>query len=289
MSKTKQRSQTTIPRVSTEVSPAPYQHSFAAKVVIQSLAEFLGIFVFLFLSLGGVQSALATNSADQLALNPSLAFLQISLCFGFGLAVAVFLTYRISGGALNPAVNFGLLVAGIMDPITFIAYTVAQVGGATAACAVVDIAFPGDFKGANQVFAGVAIEQAFLLESILTAGLVLTVLFLAVEKSKITFFAPMLIGIYVFNQVFIAHMLAIPYTNTSINPARSFGAAYVSGNWDNWDIFWSAPMAGAATAALIYRFFKVAGYESLNPDQDSDAAVVAVVRAKSSGDKVKTN
>ncbi|KAJ3228738.1 hypothetical protein HDU81_005958 [Chytriomyces hyalinus] len=271
-------------RVSTKTSSAPFQHSFAAKVAIQSFAEFLGIFVFLFLSFGGVQSALATNSADQLALNPSLAFLQISMCFGFGLAIAVFLTYRISGGALNPAVNFGLLVAGIMDPITFVAYTIAQVAGATAACAVVDIAFPGDFMGANQVFAGVAIEQAFLLESILTAGLVLTVLFLAVEKSKITFFAPMLVGIY----VFIAHMLSIPYTNTSINPARSFGASYVSGNWDNWDIFWSAPMAGAATAALIYKFFKVLSYESLNADQDSDVAVV-VVKTKTSGDKVKAN
>ncbi|KAJ3400484.1 hypothetical protein HDU80_006899 [Chytriomyces hyalinus] len=283
MAKTK-RSQNMSRVSTTKTSSAPFQHSFAAKVVIQSLAEFLGIFVFLFLSLGGVQSALATNSAEQLALNPSFAFLQISLCFGFGLAVAVFLTYRISGGALNPAVNFGLLVAGIMDPITFVAYTIAQVAGATAACAVVDITFPGDFKGANQVFAGVGIEQAFLLESILTAGLVLTVLFLAVEKSKITFFAPMLIGIY----VFIAHLLSIPYTNTSINPARSFGASYVSGNWDNWDIFWSAPMAGAATAALIYKFFKVLSYESLNADQDSDVAVV-VVKTKTSGDKVKAN
>ncbi|KAI8618147.1 aquaporin-like protein [Chytriomyces sp. MP71] len=236
------------------------------------------MFLFLFLSFGGVQSALATN-AEQLVINPSLAFLQISLCFGFGLAIAIFFTYRISGGALNPAVNFGLMVSGIMDPFTFVAYTVAQVAGATLACTAVDFAFPGDFKGANQVFAGVRLEQAFVIESILTAGLVLTVLFLAVEKSKITFLAPLFIGIY----VFVAHIISIPYTNTSINPARSFGAAMVTGVWENHDIFWSAPFAGAACAALIYKVFKIVGYEQLNAGQDSDGKVVV---RRVSGEKV---
>ncbi|KAI9345569.1 aquaporin-1 [Obelidium mucronatum] len=248
--------------------------SFATKLGLQSFAEFLGTFLFLFLSFGGVQSALKTNS-KTLEENPTIAFIQISLAFGFGLATAVFFAYRISGGALNPAVNFGLFVAGVMDIFTLTAYTLAQVAGATAAAAAVAFAFPGDFKGANELFDGVSYAQGFVIESILTAGLVLTVLFLAVEKSKITYWAPFQIGVY----VFVAHLLAIPYTNTSINPARTFGAAIVTGNWNSHiSLFWAAPLAGGALAGGIYRFFKLAGYETLNADQDSDGckSVVAV-------------
>ncbi|TPX75722.1 hypothetical protein CcCBS67573_g03037 [Chytriomyces confervae] len=240
----------------------------AIKLVVQSFTECLGMFMFIFISLGGVQSALKTSAAS-LATNPTLAFIEISLCFGFGLATAIFFSYRISGGALNPAVNFGLLVAGAMDPITMIAYTVSQCIGATAACGAVAAIFPGKFAGANQVFPGITVTQAFFLELILTFGLVITVLFLAVEKSKITFFAPMMIGIY----VFIAHLLAIPYTNTSINPARSLGASIITGTWDNHWIFWVAPLCGGAIAGLVYRFYKIVGYETLNAGQDADHVV----------------
>ncbi|KAI9345568.1 aquaporin-1 [Obelidium mucronatum] len=242
------------------------ERSQFVKLGLQSATEALGMFIFLFLSLGGVQSALKTNSAAELAANPTLAFIEISLCFGFGLATAIFFSYRISGGALNPAVNFGLFVAGVMDPLTLGAYTIAQMIGATAACGAVDAIFPGDFKGANQVFPGTTITQAFFLELILTMGLVLTVLFLAVEKSKITFYAPMMIGVY----VFIAHLLAIPYTNTSINPARSFGASVVAGVWNDHWLFWIAPLVGGGVAGAIYRGYKLIEYESLNPGQDAD-------------------
>ncbi|KAI9345567.1 aquaporin-like protein [Obelidium mucronatum] len=236
------------------------------KLLIQSATECFGMFIFLFLALGGVQSALRTNSADELALNPTLAFIEIAMCFGFGLSAAVFFAYRISGGALNPAVNLGLLVAGVMDPLTFVAYTVAQTIGAVIACGIVSAVFPGDFKGANQLFDGVSTGQGFFLELILTLGLVLTVLFLAVEKSKITFYAPMMIGTY----VFIAHLLAIPYTNTSINPARSFGASVAAGVWNDHWLFWVAPLGGGALAGAIYRGYKYVEYETLNPGQDAD-------------------
>ncbi|KAJ3076364.1 hypothetical protein HDU98_003946 [Podochytrium sp. JEL0797] len=243
--------------------------SKVAKLGLQSLTEFLGMFIFIFLAMGAVQSALFTNSAAALAADPSLAYLQISLCFGFGLATGIFFAYRISGGALNPAVNFGLLVAGVMDKLTFLAYTISQMAGATLACALVSLIFPGGqnhFYGANEVMEGVGMAQAFFMEMILTMGLVLTVLFLAVEKSKVTFFAPMQIGVY----VFICHIISIPYTNTSINPARSFGAAVVSGIWTNHWIFWIAPLCGGALAGGIYRFYKAIEYESLNPGQDAD-------------------
>ncbi|KAJ3400487.1 hypothetical protein CcCBS67573_g03034 [Chytriomyces confervae] len=242
------------------------QRSRVGKLALQAATEWLGMFLFIFIALGGVQSALKTNAAD-LATDPTLAFVEISLCFGFGLATAIFFCYRISGGALNPAVNFGLLVAGVMDVKTAFVYTVAQLLGATVACGAVSAIFPGDFAGANQVFDGVGTIQAFLLEAILTFGLVLTVLFLAVEKSRITFLAPLIIGIY----VFIAHLLAIPYTNTSINPARSFGASVVSGSWkDHW-VFWIGPLLGGYVAGLVYRLYMIADYTELNAGQDADS------------------
>ncbi|KAI8618148.1 aquaporin-1 [Chytriomyces sp. MP71] len=244
--------------------------SDVTKLSIRAATEFLGMFIFIFLSLGGVQSALKTHAAE-LSINPTLAFIEISMCFGFGLATAIFFSYRISGGALNPAVNFGLFVAGAMDAATALAYTVAQLAGATAACWIVSLIFNNnDFKGANQLFAGVTIAQGFFLEVILTFGLVITVLFLAVEKSKITFYAPMMIGVY----VFVAHLLAIPYTNTSINPARSFGASIVTGIWkDHW-IFWVAPLVGGALAGLVHRLYKFVEYEDLNPGQDAAEKLV---------------
>ncbi|ORY50884.1 aquaporin-like protein [Rhizoclosmatium globosum] len=235
------------------------------QLLIKCITEMLGMFIFIFLSLGGVQSALKTN-ANELSVNPTLAFIEIAMCFGFGLSAAIFFSYRISGGALNPAVNFGLFVAGVMDPITLAAYTIAQMAGASIACGIVSVVFPGDFKGANQIFAGTSVAQAFFLELILTAGLVLIVLFLAVEKSKITFYAPMVIGTY----VFIAHLLAIPYTNTSINPARSFGASIASGIWNDHWLFWVAPLLGASLSGALYRFYKFAEYHTLNPGQDAD-------------------
>ncbi|KAJ3138808.1 hypothetical protein HK100_012204 [Physocladia obscura] len=218
------------------ISAAVYQDRRFRKLVLQSATEFLGMFIFIFLALGNVQSAVKTN-ASVLATDPSLAYIQIAIGFGCG------------------------------DPLTFLSYTIAQMAGATAACGTVAGIFPGDFKGANQVFSPTSVAQAFFLEVILTFGLVLTVLFLAVEKSKITFYAPMMIGVY----VFVAHLIAIPYTNTSINPARSFGASIVAGIWNYHWIFWIAPLLGGAIAGVIYRGYKLIDYEKLNPGQDADA------------------
>ncbi|KAJ3219680.1 hypothetical protein HDU67_010042 [Dinochytrium kinnereticum] len=248
-------------------------HSPLNALLLQSLTEFLGMFIFIFCSLGAVQAGIAT-SVVPIPGNPELLILPdkgtvfyISCAFGLALATAVFITYRISGGALNPAVNFGLLVAGVMNVQTAAAYTVAQVAGATAACGTVKALFTGTFAGANALAKGTSPVQGIFMEAILTMGLVLTVLFLAVEKSKVTFMAPLQIGLY----VFVAHLISIPYTNTSINPARSFGASAIAGEWKDHYIFWVGPCIGGAIAGLIYRFFKFVKYETLNPGQDAES------------------
>ncbi|KAI9359975.1 aquaporin-like protein [Zopfochytrium polystomum] len=261
----------TTPTKQQHHQPQRQQRPLAVTLALQSLAEFYGMFVFIFLSLAGVQSAVFQGPAPT-------ALLQISLVFGLALTTAVWLTFRISGGALNPAVNLGLLVAGAMDPVKAVAYTFAQCAGAVAACAAVAAVIPGShgkaFFGANAVqaasdgSAACSPAQAFVLEAVLTMGLVLVVLFMAVDKHRATFMAPLMIGLY----VFIAHLISIPYTNTSINPARSLGASVVSGTWNDHWIFWAGPFTGAVVAGLIHRFYKAVDYESLNPGQDADEA-----------------
>jgi aquaporin related protein len=83
-----------------------------------------------------------------------------------------------------------------MDPYTCVSYTIAQLAGSTVACGVVSRVFPGEFKGANQLFGSTTIAQGLFMEVVLTMILVLIVLFLAVEKSKATFLAPVVIGIF---------------------------------------------------------------------------------------------
>ncbi|KAJ3118067.1 hypothetical protein HDU96_004071 [Phlyctochytrium bullatum] len=239
-------------------------HSPLTALALQALTEFIGMFMFIFVALGAVQAGIATSVP---APDVSTIF-YISFAFGIGLASAIFITYRISGGALNPAVNLGLLLAGVMPIQTFAAYTIAQMAGATAACGIVKSLFVGTFAGANELFRGTTAVQGIFMEAILTMGLVLTVLFLAVEKSKVAFMAPLQIGLY----VFAAHLVSIPYTNTSINPARSFGASVVANKWNDHYVFWVGPFIGSALAAVVYRFYKFVNWESLNPGQDADAA-----------------
>ncbi|KAJ3144227.1 hypothetical protein HK101_002761, partial [Irineochytrium annulatum] len=99
------------------------------------------------------------------------------------------------------------------------------------------------------------------------------VLFLAVEKSKATFMAPLMIGLY----VFIAHLVSIPYDNTSLNPARTFGASVVSGDWSAHWVFWVGPCLGSLIGAGVYKFFKHFNYETLNEGQEDDHVQARIV------------
>ncbi|KAJ3105447.1 hypothetical protein HDU97_008063 [Phlyctochytrium planicorne] len=227
--------------------------------LVQGAAEFIGTFFFLFISYGTIQTA--AGHVDKLN--------TIALAFGLALTTAVWLTYRISGGALNPAVVFAVFILGKMPLRKAGIYVVSELLGATFAAFVVALIYPGawsNFGGANTVFAPASAIQAILLEAILTSGLVLVVLFIAVEKSKATFLAPLLIGLY----VYLAHLPSITLDNTSLNPARSFGAAVLSGYWSYHWVFFVGPLLGSALGAGIYTFFKHFNYETLNPDQEDD-------------------
>lgn len=141
-----------------------------------------------------------------------------------------------------------------------------QIVAGIAAAAVVDGLLPGPLGVANTLGGGASRTQGLFLEMFLTAQLVLTVYFLAVEKHRGTFLAPIGIGI----SVFIAHMAATHWTGTSINPARSFGPACIVGFTDYQWIYWLGPFMGSFLAFGVYTAFKWLEYQTANPGQDDD-------------------
>ncbi|KND89365.1 Aquaporin-1 [Tolypocladium ophioglossoides CBS 100239] len=244
--------------------PLPSAARNALTVVV---GEFCGTFMFLLLSFIGAQTALNTNSpGDPSAPLLPFSLMYIAASFGTALAVNVWIFFRVTGGMFNPAVTLGLALVGAVKPLRAIMVFVTQLVAAIAAAAVVDGLIPGPLTVANKLSNGTNIPQGLFLEMFLTSQLVLTVYFLAVEKHRATFLAPVGIGI----SVFIAHIAGTDYTGTSINPARSFGPAVISGFVGYHWIFWLGPFMGSGLAFAVYMLLKWLDYGTANPGQDAD-------------------
>ncbi|KAF4447417.1 hypothetical protein F53441_9028 [Fusarium austroafricanum] len=245
-------------------SPKPNRVKNAIVIV---LGEFCGTFMFLLLSFIGAQTALLTNdpSNPKAPLEP-FSLMYIAASFGTALAVNVWIFYRVSGGMFNPAVTLGLVLVGAVPPLHALAIVPTQLVAAIAAAGVTDGLIPGPLTVTNALGNGTSIAQGVFIEMFLTAQLVLTVYFLAVEKHRSTHLAPIGIGI----SVFIAHICATNWTGTSINPARSFGPAVIAGfHGYDW-IYYLGPFMGSLLAFGCYKIFKVLEYQTANPGQDDD-------------------
>lgn len=179
------------------------------------------------------------------------------MAFGFSIAVLVFILAPISGGNFNPAVSLGLLVTRKISAIRFAFYVLVQMAGAVAGAGIVAAmdrdAYLDNGGGANEVADKDLRGGAFVGEVVATGLLVFTVMVVTdkqkhVEHSQLPTFGPFMIGM----AVMLAHFVMIPIDGCSINPARTFGTAVISGNFkDHW-IFWIAPLVGGALFALIY-------------------------------------
>ncbi|MFT4191041.1 MAG: aquaporin Z [Comamonas sp.] len=218
-------------------------------------AEFLGTF---WLVLGGCGSAVLAAGFPGLG----IGFAGVSLAFGLTVVTGAYALGHISGGHFNPAVTFGQAVAGRIPYGEVLPYVIAQVLGAAAAGAVlygVASGAPG-FDAAASGFAsngygahspgGYALGSAALIEFVLTAFFLIVILG-ATDSRAPAGFAPLAIGL----ALTLIHLISIPVTNTSVNPARSTGVALFQGGWalsQLW-LFWLAPLAGAAVGGLIYR------------------------------------
>jgi aquaporin PIP len=183
----------------------------------------------------------------------------IAAVFGFMIALLVFSTAHVSGGHLNPAVSFALLLNRKISLVRFVAYVIVQCCGACLGAVFAKSLNPTVYaaagRGVNSVntalFAGMDDWTALGGEIIGTGILVLTVLASAdVSNAVIT---PVVVGL----AVFVAHLCLIPIDGCSINPARSFGASAVAGEWpDHW-IFWLGPLLGALLAVIVYSLYAI--------------------------------
>lgn len=223
-------------------------------------AECVGTF---WLVLGGCGSAVLAAAFPELG----IGLLGVALAFGLTVLTMAFAIGHISGCHLNPAVSVGLVVGGRFPAAELGPYIVVQVVGAVAAGGVLYVIATG--KAGFDVAAGFASNGygehspgGYGLLACLVCEVVMTAMFLVVilgatDKRAPAGFAPIPIGL----ALTLIHLISIPVTNTSVNPARSTGVALFVGDWavtQLW-LFWLAPIVGAALGALIYRALSVPG------------------------------
>jgi aquaporin Z len=218
-------------------------------------AECLGTFWLVF---GGCGSAVLAAAVPELG----IGFLGVSFAFGLTVLTMAFAVGHISGGHFNPAVTVGLWVGGRFPATQILPYWVAQVVGGIAAAAVLYLIASGkagfDLAGgfASNGYGehspgGYSLLAALIAEVVLT-GFFLIVILGSTDKRAPAGFAPIAIGL----ALTLIHLISIPVTNTSVNPARSTGPALFVGGWamaQLW-LFWVAPLVGGALGGFIYRW-----------------------------------
>ncbi|ATZ45287.1 Bcaqp2 [Botrytis cinerea B05.10] len=237
---------------------------------IAFLGEFVGTFLFLFFAYGGTQTANQTSQKNpSIVASPDInQLLYIALIFGFSLTVNVWIFFRVSGGLFNPAVTIALCLVGVVGPVRSIFIFIAQVVASIAAAAAVRGLLPGDTVLFSCALApGTSIAQGLFLEMFFTIELVFTILMLAAEKTKVTFVAPVGIGL----SLFVAELMGVAWTGGALNPARAFGAEVIGGFRGYHWIYWLGPLMGAVLAAGFYKVIKFLNYEQVNGEQDLSA------------------
>jgi len=223
-------------------------------ILKRSTAEFIGTFWLVF---GGCGSAVLAAAFPELG----IGFMGVALAFGLTVLTMAYAIGHISGCHLNPAVSIGLWAGRRFPATDLLPYIIAQVGGAIVAAGVLYLIASG--KTGFDLSAGFASNGygehspgGYSLQSALIAEVVLTFMFLfiilgATDDRAPKGFAPLAIGL----GLTLIHLIGIPVTNTSVNPARSTGPALFVGAWalkQLW-LFWVAPIVGAVLSGLIYR------------------------------------
>lgn len=215
-------------------------------------AEFIGTFVLVF---GGCGSAVLAAGFPDLG----IGFVGVALAFGLTVLTMAFAVGSISGGHFNPAISLGLAIADRFEWSELIPYWIAQVLGGLAAASVLYLIasgqpgwVPGGFAsngyGANSP-GGYNLLSALVIEIVLTAFFLIVILGVT-RRGAPAGFAPIAIGL----ALTLIHLISIPVTNTSVNPARSTAVAFFATNGalgQLW-LFWLAPLVGGALGALIW-------------------------------------
>lgn len=216
-------------------------------------AEFFGTFWLVF---GGCGSAVLAAAFPELG----IGFVGVSLAFGLTVLTMAYTVGGISGGHFNPAVSLGLAIGGRFEYKDMIGYWIAQVAGGIAGAAVLYLIASGKAGFAAGGFAsngydalspgGYSMMSVFMMEVVMTAFFLIIILGSTASTAPAGF-APIAIGL----GLTLIHLVSIPVSNTSVNPARSLAAAVFAQNGaisQVW-LFWVAPLAGAALGAIIWK------------------------------------
>ena len=226
-------------------------------------AEFLGTF---WLVLGGCGSAVIAATIPDVGIGIS----GVALAFGLTVLTMAYAIGRISGCHINPAVSIGLWAGGRFPARDLAPYIIAQVAGGIAGAAVLFVIASG--KAGFDVASGFAANgygihspEGYSLTAALVCEIVMTLMFLLIilgstDRRAPQGFAPIAIGF----GLTLIHLISIPVTNTSVNPARSTGVALFVGDWaisQLW-LFWFAPIVGGIIAGFLYRSLIAEGEDS---------------------------
>jgi aquaporin Z len=236
----------------------------------RAVAEFFGTF---WLVLGGCGSAVMAASfpPEPEAVSIGIGLLGVSLAFGLTVLTMAYAIGHISGCHLNPAVSVGLVVGGRFKASELPPYIIAQVLGAVVAAAVLYAIASGradyDLTAGRLAANGYAAHSpggyalgAGLLSEIIMTGMFILIILGATDERAPKGLAPVAIGL----GLTLIHLISIPVTNTSVNPARSTGPAIIAGGWalgQLW-MFWVAPLIGAILGGLVYNWLGSQGHST---------------------------
>ncbi len=227
---------------------------FGQKTWQAVFAELVATLLFVFVGAGSVVVIGGVGDTGGLV--------AVALAHGLAIALLVAAIAKISGGHINPAVTFGAVITGRMKLSTGILYVAAQLAGAVIGVLLLEAALVDEFEGnlgAHALNLDVLDGKGagVLVEAVLTFVLVFAVFATAMDPRGMANLAPIAIGL----AVLVDHLVGVPLTGASMNPARSFGPALVADFWtDHW-VYWLGPLAGGGLAALFYYFTFMWGRE----------------------------
>ncbi|KAF9439332.1 hypothetical protein BGZ76_003862 [Entomortierella beljakovae] len=223
-------------------------------VVVQSIGEFFGTAMYLYLAIGGADTV--TRGLGY----GGIAILGTSFAFGISLMVVCWGFFRISGGHFNPAVSLMACITGNLTVVKFICYFFAQILGALLGVGLArgTTSRNEQILNVNYIMNDQSIARAFFLEFWLSMIVCLVYYMCVYEKNIGTFMAAFPYGLAMFN----CHLFATRYTNAALNPARAFATSVVAHSFSRefW-VFWFAPLCGGMVAALIGIGYRYIDYE----------------------------
>lgn len=226
------------------------------------VAEFIATALFLFVGVGTIVSVTRLFGQEPVPIQFPGVILTIGVAFGLTIALLVAAIGGISGGHINPAVTFAAVLTGRTNPAVGVLYVAAQIAGAVVGVALLKAVLVDSVEGGLGVQsvnldAVASVELGFVIEIILTFVLVFVVFATAIDPKGPHSIAPIAIGL----AVLVDHLIGIPLTGASMNPARSFGPAAITNMWDDQWVYWAGPLIGGGIAGVLYSFLFMSGRE----------------------------